>query len=123
MKLLTHNFLQSIVKNITKPYPLIISSDKYEIIEVEYSEIAVKRMIERVEYSALLSALNDLKYSHSLPENLPEENSMDEEFLKKMHHCLFEIEVMEGNLICPESERKYPVMRGIPNMLLTESEV
>lgn len=28
----------------------------------------------------------------------------------------------EGSLVCPESGRKFPVVRGIPNMLLNEDE-
>jgi multifunctional methyltransferase subunit TRM112 len=29
----------------------------------------------------------------------------------------------EGALVCPETGRKFPVAKGIPNMLLTEEEV
>merc|ERR1712203_186675 len=124
MKLLTHNFLQSIVKNVSKPYPLIIEASKIETIEVEFSEIAVKRMLAKIDYAAMLSALSDLKCTHELPASLPEDvESLDEDLMKKLHHAMFEIEVQEGNLVCPESQRKYPVMRGIPNMLLTEEEV
>ena len=34
-----------------------------------------------------------------------------------------QIEVVEGNLVCPESGRKFPIQNGIPNMLLREDEV
>merc|ERR1712076_310235 len=118
MKLLTHNFMQSIVKGVSKPYPLKIDCKNYENVEIEFSEIAVQRMLEKIDYGALLSALTDLKYSHSLPSELPETPD-----LKQLHHVLFEIEVLDGNLVCPESGREYPIMRGIPNMLLTEEEV
>ena len=30
---------------------------------------------------------------------------------------------MEGELECPETGRKFPIKRGIPNMLLDEDEV
>ncbi|CAB0005728.1 unnamed protein product [Nesidiocoris tenuis] len=33
------------------------------------------------------------------------------------------IEVVEGDLICPETGRKFPITSGIPNMLLNEDEV
>jgi uncharacterized protein YbaR (Trm112 family) len=29
----------------------------------------------------------------------------------------------EGNLVCPETGRRFPVAKGIPNMLLNEDEV
>jgi multifunctional methyltransferase subunit TRM112 len=31
--------------------------------------------------------------------------------------------VEEGTLVCPESGRKFPINKGIPNMLLNEDEV
>jgi len=35
----------------------------------------------------------------------------------------FQVEVIEGYLICPETERKFPIFNGIPNMLLNEDEI
>lgn len=29
----------------------------------------------------------------------------------------------EGSLVCPETGRRFPVSKGIPNMLLNEDEV
>ncbi|KAF4009853.1 hypothetical protein G4228_001280 [Cervus hanglu yarkandensis] len=46
----------------------------------------------------------------------------NEEFLRKMHHVLLEVEVLEGTLQCPESGRLFPITRGIPNMLLSDEE-
>ena len=61
--------------------------------------------------------------------------------LSELHHLLFEVHVIEGFLICPESGnpkpissvaifmidiyagRKFPIHDGIPNMLLHEDEV
>ena len=34
-----------------------------------------------------------------------------------------QVEVIEGELVCPESGRKFPITNGIPNMLLLEHEV
>jgi len=36
---------------------------------------------------------------------------------------LFQVEITEGELICPESQRKFTIKNGIPNMLLNEDEV
>ncbi|XP_069848330.1 uncharacterized protein [Dipodomys merriami] len=46
----------------------------------------------------------------------------DEAFLRKMHHVLLEVDVLEGTLQCPESGRLFPISRGIPNMLLNDEE-
>jgi multifunctional methyltransferase subunit TRM112 len=61
--------------------------------------------------------------NESLPEIISETNQQDDEFLKKMHKVLLEYEVEEGELICPETGRKFPILKGIPNMLLQEAEV
>ena len=39
------------------------------------------------------------------------------------HAHVMQVEVVEGELECPESGRKFPVSEGIPNMLLKEDEV
>ena len=43
--------------------------------------------------------------------------------MKQIHHALFEVEVVEGELVCPETGRKFPIKQGIPNMLCNEDEV
>lgn len=57
---------------------------------------------------------------------LPEEASAasldDEDFLRAFHHALLEVVLQEGALICPESGRRFPVAKGIPNLLLNEDE-
>ncbi|NXX49928.1 TR112 protein, partial [Tricholaema leucomelas] len=34
----------------------------------------------------------------------------------------WQVEVLEGSLQCPASGRRFPISRGIPNMLLSEEE-
>ena len=46
-----------------------------------------------------------------------------EEDLKKVHHCLLELNVVTGNLVCTETGRKFPIQAGIPNMLLVQDEL
>ncbi|RZF33707.1 hypothetical protein LSTR_LSTR007735 [Laodelphax striatellus] len=58
-----------------------------------------------------------------LPQALIEDYESNEDFLKKVHHVLLEVDVINGELVCPESGRKFPITSGIPNMLLNEDEV
>lgn len=59
-----------------------------------------------------------------LPEDVPDMSVLDsDEFLQKFHHALLEIHLEEGALVCPETGRKFPVQKGIPNMMLHEDEV
>ncbi|KXZ56045.1 hypothetical protein GPECTOR_2g1597 [Gonium pectorale] len=57
-----------------------------------------------------------------LPEEATEAALEDEQFQKTFHHALLEVELEEGSLVCPETGRKFPVAKGIPNMLLNEDE-
>lgn len=59
--------------------------------------------------------------------DLPKEKEADkednDEFYLKVHHAMLEVEVVSGDLICPETGRKFPIKNGIPNMLCNEEEV
>eukprot|EP00913_Durusdinium_trenchii_P009813 g9214.t1 len=117
MKLMTHNLLKCNKKG-----------------ETPYEQSFVSAMIPKLEYGALLKALAEIrecpKIEHveklgalpSLPEALPASPESDEEFLKALHTILFDLDLIEGQLICPESGRVFPVNDGIPNMLLNDDE-
>ena len=53
----------------------------------------------------------------SLPAALPANCSEDEGFLKALHHVLLEVEIVEGVLVCPETDKRFPIKEGIPSML------
>jgi len=57
--------------------------------------------------------------SEDLPEaeNLSEETLQSEDLLKKLHKVLLEIEIIEGELICPETGRKFPITNGEQNLV------
>ena len=71
----------------------------------------------------VVKAAKELGQSTDLPEELAENYDKDQDFLKKAHHLLMEIEIINGDLVCPETGRRFPVADGIPNMLLNEDEV
>lgn len=62
-------------------------------------------------------------HADDLPPQLDGDYETNEEFLKKLHHALLEVEVINGDLLCPESGRKFPISDGVPNMLLNEDEI
>ena len=57
-----------------------------------------------------------------LPETADAAALEDEEFLRAFHHALLEVVLEEGALVCPETGRRFPVAKGIPNLLLNEDE-
>lgn len=83
----------------------------------------MKKIIPRLDWSAVCLAAEKLGLRDQLPAEMEESHISDEEFLKKLHHILFEIDIVEGELVCPETGRKFPISDGIPNMLLNEDEV
>ncbi|KAL4219481.1 hypothetical protein ACF0H5_022059 [Mactra antiquata] len=124
MKLLTHNMLTSnIIKGVTKGFPLGIQVSKLEEKSVDFNPDFVARMIPKIDWSALKQAASDVGKGDEIPADIVPQYEQNEDFLKKAHHVLMEIEVIEGELVCPESGRKFPVSNGIPNMLLNEDEV
>ena len=123
MRLLTHNMLKCNAKGVKNGYPLQIEVEKTETRETEFNPEFIKNMLPKLDYSVLLGASKQLGSETALPESLTEEMKADDEILKKIHHVLMEVLLIEGNLICPETGRKFPVKNGIPNMLLNEDEV
>ncbi|XP_048885623.1 multifunctional methyltransferase subunit TRM112-like protein [Brienomyrus brachyistius] len=123
MKLLTHNMLTSHVKGVTKGYPLLIKATEVKVSEVEFNPEFVSRMIPKLEWVALVQAAEGLGHLNELPVELVPDFEKNEEFLRRVHRVLLEVEVVEGCLRCPESGREFPISRGIPNMLLNEDEV
>ena len=71
----------------------------------------------------VVKAAQALGQASDLPTELVENYENDQEFLKKAHHVLMEVEIINGDLVCPETGRRFPVADGIPNMLLNEDEV
>ena len=112
------------IRGVEEGYPLKIEANKIEEVESEFDIDRVKKILERIQFSALKAAVNDLNLSDlDSIEEVTDGTYDDEELMKKIHHVLFEIHVQDGNLICPETGRKFPVKNGIPNMLLNEDEV
>ena len=48
---------------------------------------------------------------------------IDEDLLKKLHTVMFDIHVVEGDLVCPDTGRRFNIKMGIPNMVLHADEI
>eukprot|EP01038_Epipyxis_sp_PR26KG_P004971 gene4971-6954_t len=135
MRLITHNMLKCNIKGLKEEdgYPLQIAAEKIDIIQAEFNPAIVRKMLERISWVALKSGYANivgLISSSDLSaididkiESVTEDNLSNEDFLRLIHHIMFEIHVQDGFLICPTTGRQFPVKDGIPNMLLHEDEV
>ena len=134
MRLLTHNYLMSNVKGTEKGFPLNIEATKIECEESPIDESFVTTLLPKIDYVALLSATRQIASMciPPLPE-LPGELSfavgesskftLDEGLIKNLHRVLFDVHVVDGHLVCPDTGRRFPITQGIPNMVLHEDEI
>nr|ACO15073.1 TRM112-like protein [Caligus clemensi] len=124
MKLLTHNMLSSKgMKGVKVGFPLAIEAKDVKVSEVEFNPDFVARIIPKVDWMEVCRAADALGQLGDLNRDLVQDYETNTEFLKKAHRVLLEIEVINGDLVCPETGRKFPIADGIPNMLLNEDEV
>lgn len=83
------------------------------------------KFLQKVDYNTLREACRSLvgkcENLPELPEALPE--TIDDNLAKDIHHVLFNIHILEGFLICPDTGRKFSIKQGIPNMILHEDEL
>jgi len=112
------------VKGVENGYPLGIDATKVEIVESDFDAEVIRNMLKKINFGALKSGATSLSLSElDGIETVTEEMQADEELLRRIHRLLFEVHVLDGALVCPESGRRFPVKDGIPNMLLHEDEV
>lgn len=122
MKLLTHNMLACHIKGVKNGYPFKIEANKVERVNADYDPDFLRRMYNRLKWDAFLDGARSLDCAGSLPVTVTDDTLQDEGFLQQFHHALLEVQLVEGYLVCPETGRKFPVNKGIPNLLLNENE-
>ena len=69
-----------------------------------------------------------LQFGIELPEENPAPNAdaqvdIPVELSEKISEAMLGIEIIEGTLVCPETETRFPITDGIPNMLINEDQV
>jgi multifunctional methyltransferase subunit TRM112 len=125
MKLFSHNMLTSqMIKAVQVGYPLKLTASEVRVVEQDFQPTFLVKMLPKVNWSVLVDAIQSIGHGESagLPPTITEDCTKSEDFLKKAHHALFEIEVITGEMECPETGRKFPIQNGVPNMLINEDE-
>jgi multifunctional methyltransferase subunit TRM112 len=122
MRLLTHNMLSCNIKGVTKGFPLGIEAKKLETKEADFNPDFLRNMFTKLDWKAFHDAALAVGVT-DIPEQVEPALLEDTDFLQKFHHALLEVHLEEGALICPETGRRFPVTKGVPNMLLHEDEV
>lgn len=97
-----------------------------QIVQKEEKSVAfnadfLTRILPRLHWGSVCTVAGQVGVE-GLPNELSEQDTTNNDILQKLHHVLLEIDVIEGNLKCPETGRLFPITDGIPNMLLNEFE-
>ncbi|PKU81205.1 multifunctional methyltransferase subunit TRM112 homolog A [Dendrobium catenatum] len=125
MRLLTHNMLSCNIKGVTNGYPLRLEAEKWTEKEVDFNAKFLRGIFPKIDWPALVGSARSLGFNDLLPDEAPDSSLLasDDDLLRRFHHALLEIHVEEGGLVCPETGRRFPINKGIPNLLLHEDEV
>merc|ERR1712080_715091 len=97
---MTHNVLSSKgIKGVKTGYPLKIEAKDVKVSEVDFNPDFIARVIPRLDWPVVVKAAKELGQDSDLPEELAENYEKDQDFLKKAHHVLMEIEIINGDCL------------------------
>ncbi len=106
---------------LTRPASLSLS--QVETVEADFDAAFLRHILPRLDWPALVAGAAALGADPPLPADPPTPAQLeDDTFLRSLHHALLEVCLAEGALVCPGSGRRFPVVKGVPNMLLAEGE-
>ncbi|OMJ71102.1 hypothetical protein SteCoe_30780 [Stentor coeruleus] len=121
MRLLTHNLLMCNLKTCAgQNFPLALQANEISEENTEFNLVLTQKMLGKLDWKAFHRVADSL--GHTLPEELTPEDQNNDELMQRLHHLLFNIVVLSGTLTCQSCGRAYPIDKGIPNMLLEDSE-
>ncbi|TDH71256.1 hypothetical protein CCR75_002784 [Bremia lactucae] len=150
MRLLTHNMLVCNVKACTNTagrdagayplnFPLRIAPemDGVVVLETQFSKSFMLHIMNSIDYPALCHTTKEARcnilgrrryyLNHPdvpiLPEQMPTDLVNHENLLQLIHRVIFNTNIVEGELICNNCGRCYPITNAVPNMLLEEDEL
>ncbi|XP_010270027.1 PREDICTED: multifunctional methyltransferase subunit TRM112-like protein At1g22270 [Nelumbo nucifera] len=116
MRLLAHNMFSCNIKGVMNGFPLRLEVEKFVEKEVDFSVEFLRNIFPKIEWKALVNAARSMGYSQ-LPDAADSSMLNSDDFLKKFHHALLELDLEEGVLICLETDRHFLVNKGIPRSL------
>ena len=124
MKIFTHNLLMCNKKSCTiNNFPLKIISSNSKIINTDFNQDLIKKFLKKLDLPALTQAAKDLEIYKFDLEKLNEDELNTLETLRYIHHLIFEVQIVEGKLLCNNCKREYLINNGIPNLVLNDNEV
>ena len=109
-------------KDVINGYPLKIEISQFEVKESEINEEFIIHLLTTLDWNGVLLSAEAVGLN-GLPTQLNEDIIKDFRFLNAIHHLLFDIHIIDGKLICPESGRIFYIRDGLLNLTLPEDQV
>ncbi|GLD92427.1 hypothetical protein PINS_up000960 [Pythium insidiosum] len=138
MRLLTHNMLLCNVKACQEtasrepgqrplnfPLKIVPEMDGVVVLETVFSKQFMLHIMNSIDYPALVQTTKELNHPDVpvLPDTLPQDLSNEEDLLKQIHRVILDTNIVEGELVCNNCARSYPVTNAVPNMMLEDDEM
>ena len=115
MRLLTHNTMKCPAKDVQEGYPLGLEIEEMEVEESECNVDFLRSLLPTLNWEAIKVAGKACGLG-DIPSNFNNELLDDFDFIKAMHNLLFDVHVVKGCLICPESGRRFEIKNRVPDM-------
>mmetsp|Transcript_23351 Transcript_23351/g.38906 ORF Transcript_23351/g.38906 Transcript_23351/m.38906 type:complete len:124 (-) Transcript_23351:150-521(-) len=122
MRILTHNSLKCLAKDVIEGFPLQLEIEDLEIVETELNENFLKCLLPGLNWTAIDIAAQAIGLK-GIPDAYDPQLLEDKDFLRAMHNLLFDIHIIKGFLVCPESGRRFPIENRIPDMMIQEADL
>ena len=120
MQLLTMSTLRCGRKDV-KEGSLRLVATKVDVRESEFDGTFLEHVLPSIDWPSLRDA--GAAVGITLPDTLEGPHRREDAFLRALHRLLFDVHVLEGQLICRESQQVFPIQDGRPNMMLPEDPV
>ena len=120
MKLFTHNLMKCNAKKCTNNYPLKINPTKTETQPSSFNIDFMAKFLKKVDVTALMAGAKDLGVLKADYSALKEEDVSNVELMRELFGLLFEVVLVDGELVCNGCGLVYPVRNGIADMVIDD---
>ena len=110
------------VKPLNFPLRIEVAEGGIKQEETEFNASLAIRLLTKLDWDGLRQTASELGIAE-LPPSPPPAPEKDEAFLKSVHDLVLDVHITDGALVCPNCGRRYPITKGIPNMLLRDDEL
>lgn len=124
MKLGTFNFLTSMsFSGVKVGYPLKLTVGRMQVVKSKFNVHFIGRLIPKLDWAIIYLAAQEVELADNIPMTRPENFLEDYELLERLHHLLLEVDIVEGQMECPDTGRIFPIKDGQPDMYYNEDKL